>query len=100
MRLSEPFPEGSVSYFLAWCEIGIEPPKDFDVEKARGVVRKKLNQVEAYLEQHRKRLSDPIFQEKASQETRWETQDRLNDLLSESSLLKKQLQSLGVQAGS
>jgi valyl-tRNA synthetase len=100
LKIGEPFPERSVGSFLPWCELAVEPPKDFDIEKTRAALEKKLDQVRGYLKQHEKRLEDAVFLKKASQETISETHDRRTDLQSEESLLERQLQSLGVQVES
>ena len=62
-------PSGWVPFVLDWCEGWVEPPAGFDFEKARGVLRKKLADVESHCIRHEKRLDDKSFLDKASQET-------------------------------
>ena len=65
---SAPRPSGMVASVLGWGEVMVEAPAGFDVEKARGTVGKKLEEVNTYLKQHQGRLSNPDFIAKAAPE--------------------------------
>ncbi len=91
----KPLPNGIITSVLDWCEISIQAPADFDFEKAKTVVAKKLGEVSGYHEQHLKRLGNPDFMAKAAPEMREETQQRALELETQRRLLSEQLRILG-----
>ncbi len=85
---------GMVTYVLDWCEVAVKAPENFDFEKARGVLRKKLDEVIAHLDQHLKRLNNPDFIAKAAPEMQEQIQQRAAELSSQRKLLEEQLRLL------
>src|SRR5208283_1657937 len=84
-------PAGMVTYVLGWCEVSVKAPEKFDFEKARGVLRKKLDEVSAHHEQHLKRLSNPDFVAKAAPEMQEQIQQRAAELSTQRKRLEDQL---------
>jgi valyl-tRNA synthetase len=91
-------PEGMVTGVLEWGEIAIQPPDGFDFAKALGVVRKKLEEVEAHYKQHVARLENPDFQAKAAPEMKEQIRERAAELESQRKLLGEQLRQLNKAA--
>ncbi len=91
---SAPRPSGMVASVLGWGEVMVEAPAGFDVEKARGTVGKKLEEVNTYLKQHQGRLSNPDFIAKASAETREQMEQRAEELSGRKQSLEAQLRLL------
>jgi valyl-tRNA synthetase len=79
---------------LSWCEVSVEAPEDFDVERAKAILRKKLTEVTAHHEQHERRLQDPNFLFKADRGTQMEIQDRAAALSVQRGVLEEQLEIL------
>ncbi len=82
-------PARMVPSVLEWCEIWVEAPKQFDFDKAMSVLRKKLDDVIVHLD----RLNSQDVA-KAGNDARIQIQERHSNLVFQSSLLEKQLQSL------
>jgi valyl-tRNA synthetase len=90
-------PSGMVTNVLEWCEVSVQAPAKFDFEKARGALRKKLDEVTAHYEQHVRRLNNPDFVAKAAPEMQEQIQLRAAELSGQRRLLEEQLRLL--QAG-
>ncbi len=88
-------PGASVTAVLAWGEVLVEAPENFDFEAARRAVQKKLAKARGYHEQQLGRLKNPEFLAKAAAETREEVESRASQLEEEMKLLEQQLQLLG-----
>ncbi len=80
---------------LAWADVGVEAPEDFDFEVARKNLQKKLDEVNKHLAQHEARLNDPQFMIKAGPETKVEVAERLEVLRTQQKMLRAQLEQLG-----
>jgi len=83
-----------VTYVLEWCEVSVRAPENFDFEKARAVLKKKLDEVIAHHEQHLKRLNNPDFIAKAAPEMREQIQQRAAELSTQRKRLEDQLRLL------
>ncbi len=92
--ISQPRPPLTIFSTLTWAEVGIEVPEDFDFSKARGAVRKKLDEVEVHLGRNQGRLDNPAFREKADADTIAETADNIERLKSQQQVLQGQLAQL------
>ena len=90
--------KGFVAAMIDWGEILLRAPDDFDFLKAKRAVEKKLAEIRSHFEQHDRRLKDPEFQQKASLETRSQTEERHVELLTQLGLLEKQLSELEAAA--
>jgi valyl-tRNA synthetase len=77
---------------LEWGEVGIAPPADFDFDKARSMLKKKLDEVSGHLDRHRSRYENPGFRAKADAETVADIAERIEEL-------QVQRQTLEVQIG-
>ena len=80
-----------VTYVLEWCEVSVRAPENFDFDKARGVLKKKLAEVIAHHEQHLKRLNNPDFVAKAAPEMREQIQQRAAELATQRKRIEDQL---------
>jgi valyl-tRNA synthetase len=80
---------------ISWGEVLIQPPANFDIEKTRAALRKKLEESRGHLQKHQARLSNADFLQKASADTRAEMEERTTELSSQVGLLEKQLGQLG-----
>jgi valyl-tRNA synthetase len=87
-------PPGMVTYVLEWCEVLVKAPEKFDFEKARGVLRKKLDEVNTHYEQHVRRLKNPDFIAKAAPEMKEQIEQRAAELSGQRKLLEEQLRVL------
>ena len=83
-----------VTYVLEWCEVSVRAPENFDFDKARSVLKKKLDEVTAHLDQHLKRLNNPDFVAKASPEMQEQIQQRAAELSTQRKRLEDQLRLL------
>jgi valyl-tRNA synthetase len=87
-------PGGVVTSVLDWAEVSIKVPDGFDFAKARGMVRKKLEEAAAHHEQHIARLKNPEFLAKAAPEMQEQIRERAAELESQRRLLSEQLKQL------
>jgi valyl-tRNA synthetase len=79
---------------LSWAEIGIEVPESFDFDRARGSLRKKLDEVQTHLGRNQGRFNNPGFREKADAETIAEIAENIERLKSQQQALEGQLAQL------
>jgi valyl-tRNA synthetase len=79
---------------LEWGEVGIEPPENFDFDKARAILKKKLDEVSGHLERHRGRYENPGFRAKADAETVADIAERIEELQSQRRTLEVQISQL------
>jgi valyl-tRNA synthetase len=86
---------GMVFAPLGWGEIGIEPPAGFDFDKARNLLRKKLDEVRGHLQRHISRYENPGFRAKADEETVAEIAEKIEDLKTQQTVLEGQIGQLG-----
>jgi valyl-tRNA synthetase len=91
---SQAAPVGVVTTVLPWCSVSVKAPENFDFEKARGVVGKKLGEVNTHYEQHARRLNNPDFIAKAALEMQEQIQERAAELLGQRKALEEQLRLL------
>jgi len=94
LAASDVRPTGTVFAPMAWAEIGVATPEGFDFDKARGLIRKKLDEVETHLKRHRERLENPGFRAKADAETIAEIAEKIEDLKAQQKALEGQLSQL------
>jgi valyl-tRNA synthetase len=90
-RISEARPSGMVFAPLSWGEAAIEAPAAFDFDKARAMLKKKLEEVQVDLQRNQRRYQNPDFRAKADDETVSETADRIEELKARESLLQTQI---------
>jgi valyl-tRNA synthetase len=83
--------KGLVFAPLSWGEVGIEPPPDFDFDKARTMLEKKLDDVRLHLRRNQSRYENPDFRAKADSETVSEIADKLEELKAQERLLQTQI---------
>jgi len=76
---------------LEWGEVGIEPPADFEFEKARSMLQKKLTEVRVHLQRNQGRYANPDFRAKAGEETVGEIAEKIEQLKAQESLLQSQI---------
>ncbi len=79
---------------MAWAEIGVGTPEGFDFDKARGLIRRKLDEVETHLKRHRERFENPGFRAKADAETIGEIAEKIEELKAQKKTLEAQLEQL------
>jgi valyl-tRNA synthetase len=91
-RSDSPRSQRTIFALLEWGEVGIEPPENFDFDKARSLLKKKLDEVSGHLERHRSRYDNPGFHAKADSETVADIAERIEEL-------QFQRQTLEVQIG-
>jgi valyl-tRNA synthetase len=84
----------TVTSVLDWCEVGVETPEGFDLDKARETLKKQIDEVRFHKTQHEKRLANPDFIAKADPATREATQQRLAELTDKEIRLSVQLRLL------
>jgi valyl-tRNA synthetase len=82
---------GSMPVLVTWGEVGIETPADFDFHKARSILQKKLDEVQAHLQRNQSRYNNPAFRAKAGEETINEIADRIEQLKAQENLLQSQI---------
>jgi len=70
----------AVPFVLPWCELSLAVAENFDQEKAKRILKKKLDEARAYYERHSARYADADFQAKADEETKRETARRIKEL--------------------
>jgi valyl-tRNA synthetase len=88
-------PEGrNVFIHLAWADIGIAVPLDFDYQRTRQKLKKDLAEAQKHATQHEARLNDPMFMQKADPETVENVSTRFQELKAHSTRLQQQLQQL------
>jgi len=75
-----------------WGEVGIETPAEFDFQKARDMLQKRLNEVRLHLDRNQRRYDDPDFRAKADAATVNEIADRIEQLKVQQSLLESQIE--------
>jgi valyl-tRNA synthetase len=80
---------------LGWGEVGLEAPEGFDFEKARNVLKKKLEEVRGHLARNIDRYENPGFRAKADAETVAEIAEKIEDLKAQQKLLEGQIAQLG-----
>jgi valyl-tRNA synthetase len=83
--------QGVVTAVLEWGEVSVQAPAEFDFDRARKVLRKKLDEVDGHLSQQKSRLDNPAFQAKASVEMKEQIQQRAEELETQRRMLKSQL---------
>jgi valyl-tRNA synthetase len=91
-------PARTVSAIVDWGEIFLQIPEEFDFDKARQDLKKKLSEANKHLDQHERRLADPGFRKKARSETLRETEDKVIELRHQVGLLEIKLEALGEEA--
>jgi len=79
---------------IAWAEIGVEAPAGFDFDKARSVIRRKLEEVKTHLTRNQERFDNPGFRAKADAETIAEIGAKLEELKLQRANLEAQLTQL------
>jgi valyl-tRNA synthetase len=84
-------PERVVFSPLEWAEVGVAAPPEFDFDKARGALRKKLDEVRGHLERHLARAANPGFRAKADPETVAEIAERIEELRAQAQTLANQI---------
>ncbi len=88
-------PPGTVVGLLAWCQVMVEAPQDFDFQRARTALLKEFQEVDHHLKQHVGRIENPDFKQKASIDTQQRTAEKIIELASRKEQLGKELQLLG-----
>jgi valyl-tRNA synthetase len=78
----------------SWAEIGVEAPEGFDFDKARGAIRKKLDEVRTHLARNQGRFDNPGFRAKADAETVAEIAEKIEELKMQQRTLEGQLEQL------
>jgi valyl-tRNA synthetase len=76
---------------LEWGEVGVEAPENFDFEKARGALKKKLDEVRTHLQRHVSRYENEGFRAKADADTVAEVADKIKELQVQERILESQL---------
>jgi valyl-tRNA synthetase len=76
---------------LEWGEVGVEAPENFDFEKARGALKKKLDEVRTHLQRHVSRYENEGFRAKADADTVAEVADKIQELQAQERILESQL---------
>jgi len=94
LAASDGRPTGTVFAPMAWAEIGVVTPEGFDFEKARGLIRKKLDEVETHLKRNQERFENPGFRAKADAETIAEIEQKIEELKVQKKTLEAQLEQL------
>ncbi|HUO04684.1 MAG TPA: valine--tRNA ligase [Candidatus Binataceae bacterium] len=84
-------PPRLLPWVLKWGELGVKAPDSFDFSKAISAIEKRMNETAAILTAHRKRESDPGFQQKADEETKQATRDKMVQLEADISRMNAQL---------
>jgi valyl-tRNA synthetase len=84
-------PPGMVFAPLGWGEVGIEPPAEFDFDKARSMLEKKLGEVRVHLRRNQGRYENPDFRAKADEATVDEIAEKIEQLKAQESLLETQI---------
>jgi valyl-tRNA synthetase len=91
MAAAEERPERMVFSPLEWAEVGVAAPPEFDFDKARGALRKKLEEVRGHLERHLARAANPGFRAKADPDTIAEINERIEELRAQEQTLANQI---------
>jgi valyl-tRNA synthetase len=94
LAASDGRPTGTVFAPMAWAEIGVATPEGFDFDKARGLIRKKLDEVEIHLKRNQERFENPGFRAKADAETIAEIEQKIEELKLQEKTLEAQLEQL------
>jgi valyl-tRNA synthetase len=94
LAVPEPRPDRTVFAPMVWAEIGVETPEGFDFAKARGVIRKKLDEVRMHLKRNQERFENPGFRAKADADTIAEIGDKIDELKGQQKTLERQLDQL------
>ncbi len=76
---------------VEWGEVGVEAPENFDFDKARGMLGKKLDELRTHLKRHRERYENPGFRAKADAETVAEIAEKIEELKSQEKILESQI---------
>jgi valyl-tRNA synthetase len=76
---------------LPWCQVAVKQPLQFDFEKTRSTLQKKIEELRGHSEQHEKRLSNENFMTKADPETKETTRQRAAELRDQLTRLQSQL---------
>ena len=86
--------QGIVLIHLAWADIGIRVPPEFDYRRTRQKLQKDLADVLKHATQHEARLNDSMFMQKADAETVENVRARSQELKAQSQRLRDQIQQL------
>ncbi len=86
--------ERIVLIHLAWADIGIRVPPEFDYQRTRQKLQKDLEDVLKHATQHEARLNDSKFMQKADVETVESVSARFQELKVQSTRLQQQIQQL------
>jgi valyl-tRNA synthetase len=84
-----------VFWAMPWGRVGIERPPEYDPERPRAALRKRLDEVSTHLARHRDRLANADFVAKASPAVRQETEEKIAELEAQKNGLEQQLLQLG-----
>jgi valyl-tRNA synthetase len=76
---------------VEWGEVGVEAPENFDFDKARGMLGKKLDELRTHLKRHLERYGNPGFRAKADAETVAEIAEKIEELKSQEKILESQI---------
>ena len=79
---------------VEWGEVGVEAPENFDFDKARAMLRKKLDETRGHLKRHLERSENPGFRAKADAETVAEIADKIEELRTQERILEGQIRQL------
>ena len=82
---------GMIFASLGFGEVGIEPPAGFDFDKARAMLRKKLDEVRVHLQRNQGRFENPGFRAKADAETVAEIAEKIEELKAQQTMLEEQV---------
>ncbi|MGH7934105.1 MAG: class I tRNA ligase family protein, partial [Candidatus Binataceae bacterium] len=91
LQTSAARPDRIVFSPLGWAEIGVEAPENFDFNKARSHLRKKLDEVKGHLRRHQSRYENPGFRAKADPETVTEVCEKIIELQMQEKVLEGQI---------
>ncbi|MDO8433179.1 MAG: valine--tRNA ligase [Candidatus Binatus sp.] len=84
----------SVLTHLAWADVGIEVPPEFDYQRTRQKLHKELEEARKHAGQHEARLNDEGFRQKADPDTIEDVKSRFDELQSLTLRLQQQIKQL------
>ncbi len=90
----DPHADGARYSRLDWGTFGIEASPNFDLEKARASRSKKLEEIKKLVDQHARRLDNPEFNSKASEDIRQQTTENFVRLKMQQRALEEELAQL------
>jgi valyl-tRNA synthetase len=93
-RFDSTGPKRVPSRLYDWGQVWVEPPADFDVQKALAERKKKLGEIEKFATQHERRLANSDFMLKATEEVRQETETNLAKLKTQQEALQADIRRL------